>query len=190
MAVFPFASCVPFGRERSGLLFRAAAYEAPPDNVLATLEGLLGLGGTDVLRYADNKRGQRRAVQLLPADAAGDRQLNAFVLAGDTSAQSWITTLLQDELPAQVYGRMLLVPSATPPVAVQSRGKQICTCFNVTESAIAMQLGHCTGNEDQRLTQLQAALQCGTNCGSCLPEVKNMVRLSIPADQRDATLRS
>jgi assimilatory nitrate reductase catalytic subunit len=190
MAVFPFASCVPFGRERSGLLFRAAAYEAPPDNVLATIEGVLGLGGIDVLRYADSKRGQRRAVQLLSADAAGDRQLNAFVLAGDTSAQGWIKTLLQDELPAQAYGRMLLVPSDKPPVAVQSRGKQICTCFNVTESAIAMQLGHCTGNEDQRLTQLQAALQCGTNCGSCLPEVKNMVRLSIPADQRDATLRS
>jgi assimilatory nitrate reductase catalytic subunit len=190
MAVFPFASCVPFGRERSGLLFRAAAYEAPPDNVLTTLEGLLGLGGTDVLRYADNKRGQRRAVQLLPADAAGDRQLNAFVLAGDTRAQSWIKTLLQDELPAQAYGRMLLVPSAKPPMAVQSRGKQICSCFNVTESAIATQLGHCKGNEDQRLVQLQAALQCGTNCGSCLPEVKNLVRLSIPAGQRDATLSS
>ncbi len=190
MAVFPFASCVPFGRERSGLLFRAAAYEAPPDNVLASIEALLGLGGTDVLRYVDKKRGQRRAVQLLSANAAGERQLNAFVLAGDTSAQSWIKTLLQDELPAQAYGRMLLVPSAKPPVAVQSRGKQICTCFNVTESAIATQLGHCKGNEDQRLVQLQAALQCGTNCGSCLPEVKNLVRLSIPASQRDATLNA
>ena len=75
-------------------------------------------------------------------------------------------------------------------MAVQSRGKQICTCFNVTESAIATQLGHCKGNEDQRLVQLQAALQCGTNCGSCLPEVKNLVRLSIPASQRDATLNA
>jgi assimilatory nitrate reductase catalytic subunit len=58
----------------------------------------------------------------------------------------------------------------------------------VTESAIATQLGHCNGNEDQRLVQMQASLQCGTNCGSCLPEVKNLVRLSIPAGQRDATL--
>jgi assimilatory nitrate reductase catalytic subunit len=190
MAVFPFASCVPFGRERSGLLFRAAAYEAPSDNVLASIEALLGLGGTDVLRYADKKRGQRRAVQLLSANTSGERHLNAFVLAGDTSAQSWIKTLLQDELPAQAYGRMLLVPSAKPPVAVQSRGKQICTCFNVTDSAIATQLGQCKGNEDQRLLQLQAALQCGTNCGSCLPEVKNLVRQSIPASQRDATLGS
>jgi assimilatory nitrate reductase catalytic subunit len=188
MALFPFASCTPFGRERSGLLFRAAAYEAAPDAVLSTIEGLLGLGGSDVLRYADKKRGQRRAVQLLPADLAGDRRLNAFVLAGDTTAQSWIKTLLQDELPAQAYGRMLLVPSAKPPLAVQSRGKQICACFNVTENAIAAQLGLCKGNEDQRLAQLQSALECGTNCGSCLPEVKRMVRLSIPASQRDATM--
>jgi len=187
MARFAFASCTPFGRERSGVLFRGADYSAPEDAVLAEIESLLGLGGPDVLRYADTKRGQRRAIQLLGADTAGNRQLNAFVLAGDTSAQAWIKTLLQDELPAQAYGRLLLLPSARPPVAVQARGKQICTCFNVTESAISDKLATCTGNEDQRLGQLQAALQCGTNCGSCLPEVKRMVRFSIPAHQRDAT---
>ena len=143
-----------------------------------------------MLRYADKRRGQNRAIQLLAADATGERRLNAFVLAGDTSAQNWIRTLLQDELPAQAYGRMLLVPSAKPPVAVQARGKQICTCFNGTEAAIAKQLGHCKGNEDQRLAQLQTALDCGTNCGSCLPEVKRMVRQSIPAGLRDATLSS
>ena len=195
MGKFSFASCTPFGRERSGLLFRAAAYDAPDDAVLAEIEKLLGLGGTDVLRYADKKRGQRRAVQLRPAEGnhsgssnnKADTRLNAFLLAGDTSAQSWIKTLLQDELSAQAYGRMLLVPGAKPPVAVQPRGKQICTCFNITESDIATQLTQYKGNEDQRLAQLQGALKCGTNCGSCLPEVKRMVRMSIPASQRDAT---
>ena len=193
MGSFAFASCTPFGRERSGLLFRAAAYDAPDDAVLAKVEALLGLGGADVLRYADKKRGQRRAVQLRPAGGTNDNgnsvqtRLNAFLLAGDTSAQSWITTLLQDELPAQAYGRMLLVPSAKAPVAVQARGKQICTCFNIAETDIATQLNQCKGNEDQRLAQLQTALKCGTNCGSCLPEIKRMVRTSIPSSQRDAT---
>ena len=194
MGQFAFASCTPFGRERSGLLFRAAAYDTPEDAVLAKIEALLGLGGADVLRYADKKRGQRRAVQLVPMTVAGntkgETRLNAFLLAGDTSAQSWIKTLLQDELPAQTYGRLLLVPGAKPPIALQARGKQICTCFNITESAIATQLIQCKGDEDQRLVQLQNALKCGTNCGSCLPEVKRMVRLSIPAGLRDATLQS
>ncbi|MES2947259.1 MAG: molybdopterin-dependent oxidoreductase [Pseudomonadota bacterium] len=191
MAQFDFACCVPFGRERSGLLFRAAAYETPSDDVLATIENLLSLGGAGVLRYADKKKGQRRAVRLVRPGGSGaatnETRLEAFLLAGDTTAQSWIKTLLQDELPAQAYGRLLLLPSAKPPVAVQSRGKQICACFNITDSAIAAQLASCKGNEDQRLVQLQSALECGTNCGSCLPEVKRMVLASIPTSQRDAT---
>ena len=154
----------------------------------------MGLSGAKVLRYADKKRGQRRAVQLVPvagaADTKAETRLNAFLLAGDTSAQSWIKTLLQDELPAQAYGRMLLVPSAKAPVAVQSRGKQVCTCFNVTDADITTQLGQCKGNEDQRLAQLQGAVQCGTNCGSCLPEVKRMVRLSMPTSTGVPALQS
>lgn len=97
MAKFAFASCTPFGRERSGLLFRAA-YDTPDDALLASIEALLGMGGTEVLRYADKKRSQRRAVQLMPAvggcHAKGETRLNAILLAGDTSAQSWLKTLL------------------------------------------------------------------------------------------------
>jgi assimilatory nitrate reductase catalytic subunit len=185
MRLFPFAACVPFGRDRGGLLFRAAAYEAPPDDVLTRIEWLLGLQGSDVLRYADKKRGQRRAMQLLrlAGTQAGrsQAQLHGFLLAGDTSAQSWIKTLLQDELPAQDYGRMLLASGAKPPMAVKSRGKQVCACFNVAERAIADQLAVCSGTEEQRQSQLQTALRCATQCGSCLPEVKRMIRQSMAA---------
>ena len=75
----------------------------------------------------------------------GDRDttLEAFLLAGDTSAQRWITTLLQDELPAQAYGRALMAPGATPPVQVVSRGQQVCACFNVADVAIDAHLGSC-----------------------------------------------
>jgi assimilatory nitrate reductase catalytic subunit len=192
MAAFPFTSCVPFsnntplteqGRERSGLLFRAAGHEAPADEMLATLENILGLGGAEVLRYADRKKGQRRTMRLVRK--AEDVELAGFVLAGDTSAQAWIKTLLQDELPAQAYGRLLLLPGATPPVAVQSRGQLVCTCLNVSDMAIDGHLallaaggggaGH-LHTDEERLASLQATLQCGTNCGSCVPELKRRVR--------------
>jgi assimilatory nitrate reductase catalytic subunit len=188
MKAFPFTSCVPFSnntplgeqsRERSGVLFRAAAHGAPADEVLANIERILGLNGDDTLRYIDKKKGQRRTVQLkLRGDQA---ELSGFVLAGDTSAQAWIKTLLQDELPAQAYGRLLLLPGAKPPVAVQSRGKLVCSCFNVTDTAIDEQLSTtAAGNssDEERLASLQTALRCGTNCGSCVPEVKRMVRAS------------
>ncbi|MDR7377997.1 assimilatory nitrate reductase catalytic subunit [Rhodoferax ferrireducens] len=181
MVQFPYASVVPFGRERTGLLFRAASHETASDDTVAQIEKLLGLDGSDVLRYADKKKGQRRAVRL--ERTADNAELTGFVLAGDTSAEGWIKTLLQDQLPAQAYGRLLLVPGSKAPVAVKARGKQICTCFNVTDEAINSTLASCRGFEDERLGQLQTALKCGTNCGSCLPEVRRMVRASMPATQ-------
>jgi assimilatory nitrate reductase catalytic subunit len=181
MALFPFASCVPFGRERSGVLLRAAAHEAPPDELLARVENLLGLAGGDALRYVDRKRGQRRTMRLVRL--GNEARLEAFVLAGDTSAESWIKTLLQEELPAQAYGRLLLVPGAKAPVAVQARGKQVCTCFNVTDAAIADHLAGCHGPDEARLASLQSTLNCGTNCGSCVPELKRMVRAVTPLKQ-------
>lgn len=191
MALFPFATCVPFsnhapltgaaGRERSGLLFRAAGHEAPPHSLLERIEVLMGLDDPSVLRYADRKKGQHRSVKLV-RNASG-ATLEAFMLAGDTSAQSWIKTLLQDELPAQAYGRLLLLPGATAPVVVQSRGKQVCACLNVTDVAISAHLAHCEGTPDERLASLKSTLQCGTNCGSCVPELQRMIRATTPLKQ-------
>jgi assimilatory nitrate reductase catalytic subunit len=182
MAAFPFAACVPFSGadgSRGGLLFRAAAYEAPDDALLSRIEGLLGLQAPDTLRYADRRRGQRRAARL--ARRADGARLEAFLLGGDTSAEAWIATVLREELPAQDYGRLLLSPGARAPVAVQSRGKPVCTCFNVTDLAIERQLRGCDGSPAERLAALQGALKCGTNCGSCIPELKRRVR-STPVE--------
>lgn len=185
MAMFPFATCVPFsgntpGEERSGILFRAAAHDAPADELIDRIEGLLGLRGSDALRYADRRRGQRRVARLVRR-TDGNAGLEAFLLGGDTSAEAWISTLLREEIPAQTYGRLLLSPGARAPVAVQSRGQTVCTCFNVTDLAIQAELGRCTGSPEERLASLQGALKCGTNCGSCLPELKRMVR-ATPAE--------
>jgi assimilatory nitrate reductase catalytic subunit len=188
MRLFPFASCVPFGDgepvngvARTGLLFRAAGHEAPTEDVLRQIETVLGLNtsagssqSSQVLRYADNKKGQHRTIKL-----TGNREhaeLQAFLLAGDTRSEAWVKTLLQDSLPAESYGRMLLVPGSKAPIAVQSRGKAVCTCFNVPAAAITQQLAKSFGSDERRLTELQASLKCGTNCGSCVPELKRMIR--------------
>ncbi|TSE34836.1 Nitrate reductase [Tepidimonas fonticaldi] len=186
MRRFAFATCVPFGREPSphgwtGVLFRAAAYEAPDAEVFEALEGLLGLAGRDVLRYADRRRGQRRAMRLAPRPGESTVILRAFLLAGDTRAEAWVKTLLQDELPAQSYGRLLLVPGARPPAAtVQSRGRQVCTCFNVSETQILQAMPE-QGSVDERLAAVQTQLKCGTNCGSCVPELKKLLRGQLQA---------
>lgn len=191
MALFPFASCVPFSnnapleqaaaRERGGVLFRAAAYEAPPDEVLQRLETLFGLTGAETLRYADRRRGQRRLVRARREGA--DLRLEGVLLAGDTSAEGWLKALLLQELPAQAYGRLLLAPGAKPPVAVRQKGRQVCSCFGVEAPAIEGHLAQCEGTPETRLASLQGALRCGTNCGSCVPELKRMVRANGPVVQ-------
>jgi assimilatory nitrate reductase catalytic subunit len=177
MPQFIYAACVPFGRERTGLLFRAAAHEAALDETMSRIEQILGLAGTEVLRSADRRRGQRRSMRLRRHGA--DERLEGFLLAGDTSAEAWIKTLLQDELPAQAYGRLLLVPGAKAPLSVAARGRQVCSCFNVSEAEIGTALAQCEGAADTQLQQLQTALKCGTQCGSCVPELKRLVRLRL-----------
>jgi assimilatory nitrate reductase catalytic subunit len=176
----PFAGTGgPLASARTGLLLRAGAHEAPPEALIERIEALLDLAAPDTLRYADRRRGQRRTLRL--QRKGNDTLLTALVLAGDTSAESWLKTLLQEDLPVQSYGRLLLVPGAKAPVAVQSRGKTVCTCANVTDAAITAQLACCHGSDSARLEQLQGALGCGTTCGSCLPELKRMVRASKAA---------
>lgn len=189
MGQFAFASCVPFANRvamdatdsaRSGVLFRAAGPEVPPDGVLQHIEALLQLDGADVVRYIDKKRGQRRAKRLQRNTV--NTTLEGFLLAGDTSAQKWIAALLQNEQPVQNYGRALLVPGSKPPLPVVSLGKTVCTCFNVTDRAIETQLALCNGDPAARLGDLQATLKCGTNCGSCIPQLQRMVRTSMQPD--------
>ena len=195
MQAFAFTSSVPFSnnapldkpeQERSGLLFRAAAYEAPPDELVSQIEAILGLDGRDCLHYADRKKGQRRSMRL--QQVSDNAHLTGFVLAGDTSAQAWIKTLLLEQLPAQSYGRLLLQPGAKAPIAVQARGKLVCSCFNVNDTAIDTCLQDLRqgilltagagfiATDGQRLQALQDQLQCGTNCGSCVPELKRRIR--------------
>ena len=179
MPHFAHAMVLPFGREPhdgglGGAIWRASAATPAEAALIAEIAALLGLDGRTAMRYEDAKRGQFRSARL-----DGGR-LRGVLLAGDTRAESWIRTLVKDELPAQAYGRRLLAASATPPVAIAERGRQVCTCFNVTEPQIVEQLGRCEGSAEARLSQLQGALKCGTNCGSCLPVLRGLVKASIP----------
>jgi assimilatory nitrate reductase catalytic subunit len=49
------------------------------------------------------------------------------------------------------------------------RGRTVCNCFDVAENDIKAFLG-----ELKSLEALQSSLKCGTNCGSCLPELRRM----------------
>ena len=192
MAQFEFASCVPFAADMAsqdatmpnttspqGVLFRAACSEAPDMALVQTLENLLQLDAQSGLRYADAKRSHLRSIKLNRQHALP--QLEAFVMAGDTSAEAWLKTLLQTQQTTEGYGRRLLMTGQHPPVALKEVGQTICTCVGVKDLAIEAWLKTHPGQEDVQLTGLKSDLKCGTQCGSCVPQLKRIIALKSEA---------
>jgi assimilatory nitrate reductase catalytic subunit len=149
MAMFPFATCVPF----SGSTARtrrvpnaAASCSAPPRTMRRPMRCSSRSKPCSACKAptpcATPTAAAASAVRCgwcaAPTRARASRP---SCWAGDTSAEAWIATLLREELPAQSYGRLLLSPGARAPLAVQSRGKPVCTCFNVTDLAIQANWG-------------------------------------------------
>jgi assimilatory nitrate reductase catalytic subunit len=174
----PYASCVPFGRADDprgcGLAWQAAAHAAPPAELLAAVEAHFGLAAAapDVMSYHDSRRGTARRLRIESGT------LRAFCLSGDTAAAGWLRDYLERGEPVAAISRALLAPGAAPPHARAPRGKTVCQCLGVAETAIVAWLAqhpHEGGAGGARLSGLQAALKCGTQCGSCLPELRRMI---------------
>jgi assimilatory nitrate reductase catalytic subunit len=170
---FEFASVVLIGGQHAGgqhagVLLRAAASEACDDAWLAEIDLRFALQGHDVARYDDRKRGIGRRVRVESG------RLAAVRLSGDLSAETWLREWLVDGHDVAALRQVLLVPVAQAPRGYVARGRIVCNCFNVAENEIVAQLA--TGNvtADAALAKLQATLECGTNCGSCLPELKRL----------------
>lgn len=188
MARFDCAILLPFGREadqpdshgRLGLLLRAGAVSAPGDELLAPIREGFGLMQPCTLTYQDSRRGQHRALRIA-RDADGAERLLGFWLVGDLGGEPWLRTLLESGQPLPNPGRQLLDPCASRQERGRSREPQVCTCFDVDEAAIRITATSCTGSMDQRLAQLQARLKCGTNCGSCVPALRRLVRAAMAA---------
>jgi assimilatory nitrate reductase catalytic subunit len=154
------------GRERQGVLFRAAAPGAVESRVVDAIDEIFGLGAEHTLRYDDARRGIGRRVRV------SGGSIDAVRLAGDIGAEAWLRDLFDRQEAVMNLGALLLAPAARlPPTA--PRGKIVCSCWNVSERAICDFAASAPG--DDVLGELQAALKCGTECGSCVPELKQLI---------------
>ena len=177
---FPYASCVPFGRERAGVLLRLADLTAPLGALIGRIDALFGLESFEVMRYDDHRRGVGRRIAIVDGRLAGVRLSGA---ASDLVAETWLKSWLQEGEAVSAIGPLLLSPSAQAPVGFVMRGAIVCNCCNVATADIETALGQLAGSPAARLSGLQAQLRCGTECGSCLPELKRMVALAAEPAQ-------
>jgi assimilatory nitrate reductase catalytic subunit len=172
---FAYAVCVPFGRERPGVLLRLADASAPPGTTMDRIDALFGLDAAAVMRYDDPRRGVGRRIAVADGRLAGVRLSGSPV---DLAAEIWLKSWLQEGESVRAIGPMLLSPSAVAPAGFVLRGVIVCNCCNVAAFDIESVLGQLSGPPVSRLAGLQAELRCGTECGSCLPELKRMVALA------------
>jgi len=177
LANFDYATCGLFGRKTEHhvgmLILRAAHTQAPDSALIAQIDQILAM--TDdmpLLNYQDAKRGISK--RILVTNDSGKPEVTGVRLVGETLATDWLKEVMTSgEFTAELR-RWALAPLSTPPAGQRSRGKIVCNCLDVAENDIieTIQLG-------ADLITLQNKLKCGTECGSCVPELKRLVAANI-----------
>ena len=170
-----FASTTLIGDERPGVVLRLAAQRAPERTALEQIDRVLGLTGTATLAYDDARRNLSRRVKV------DDGRLVGVRLAGDLAAESWMRDFFLSGASVIELRQRLLAGSAAAPQGFKPRGKVVCNCFNVSENEIIDFCGAAIGDNAAKLIALQSTKKCGTNCGSCLPELRTLVAASQAA---------
>ncbi len=94
----------------------------------------------------------------------------------DFSGRQWLIDIFgQEEL--SIHDRRAIL-AGRPLGKVEDKGAIVCSCFQVGENTIQKAIaGGCTGADE-----LGAELKCGTNCGSCIPELKSLIAKYQPAE--------
>ncbi len=148
------------------------AGDQPPEGLEAWFRNMAELGEHHELAgYFDRKTGDHR---LLGFD--GDRLCAAlFVSPGPVAvSRQWITDQLHQRHP-DFKARSGLF-AGRPSAGMPDKGAIVCSCFSVGVNEIdAAARGGCRSLED-----IGMALNAGTNCGSCRPEIRRILDATQP----------
>lgn len=117
-------------------------------------------------QYADANRG------LIRLALFKDNQMQAclFISRGkDLPSRNWLSDLFAAE--ALSSQERIAVLSARPPAGQVDKGRTVCSCFGVGENTIREAIAGGCGSVEA----VTAKCQAGGNCGSCIPEIKQML---------------
>jgi assimilatory nitrate reductase catalytic subunit len=161
-----------------GQMYRLAGLRPMPegDDLTGFATALLDLPeGTDWLEVSDKRRGVLRVA------AVFDGALEACLfLARDASRlpnEAAVIPMLGAPVPDAARTRIL---AGRMYDATAAEGPKVCACFGVTRDAIRHAIA------THRLSSVQQVgvlLRAGTNCGSCIPELEEILRdVRMPAE--------
>lgn len=162
---FAYASCGLVGRDPGIVVLRAADAIAPDESFVRELDALLDMADdARAISYQDRHRGIFKRIVV-----DGEQLLGVYLL-GEILAANWIKEGMIAGRVTEEVRCWALAPVAAPPAGSHSRGRIVCTCLDVSEQEI-----HALRAEGADLATLQSRLQCGTECGSCVPELKRLL---------------
>ena len=116
--------------------------------------------------------------------ATGEGQtatLSIVFLAGIIESEGWLRNYFDQQLDVMPLRSFLLAPASQPPGVQTEAVRMVCNCVGVSQQAIEAGIAiACAKNpnagENELLSGLQGSLKCGTQCGSCVPEIRKLIR--------------
>jgi assimilatory nitrate reductase catalytic subunit len=127
---------------------------------------LRSVAGGDLAEYNDVGGGIFRA-----ASFAGDRMETCLFIGPAHDAGDWgvVKDLFAADALSDDQRRMLLSGKSIDGLA--SAGPIVCACFGVGRNTICDAIAAGAGTA----AEIGAQLKAGTNCGSCIPEIKRLI---------------
>jgi assimilatory nitrate reductase catalytic subunit len=137
---------------------------------------LLGVADpeADWLEYCDDTAGIYRAAHVV------DDRIEACVFVSprpDLPSRAWLSGLFVQEKLEEVDRVGLLVGQPVNPQA--DTGPVVCSCFGVGRNVILDAIRKQGLSSAQ---QVGSCLKAGTNCGSCVPEIKSLIALAAASE--------
>ncbi len=166
---FDYASLGLFGRDEELVVLRTAHSSAVSEALLIEIDAVLGMeDDAGVMEYKDARRGIAKRALMEHGKLMGVR------LTGETLARDWLKEIISEGADAEALRPWLFAPLSIPPAGQSQRGRIICNCLDVSEGEIQYEL-----KIGLDFAALQTKLKCGTQCGSCLPELKRLCSQSV-----------
>ena len=149
---------------------RALAEEIDCEPVLRRLLGISA--DAELISYSDARQGTFRYAGIAQGRLTGCAYFAAPGAALPDSDQA--RALLGREITAMQ--RIALLAGVTDS-GTRENGRTVCSCFSVSEASIRAAI-----RKDGLTTPagIGAVLKAGTNCGSCIPELKKLLALEAP----------
>ena len=119
------------------------------------------------LEYVDQETNRFRAGKII------DNRLESIIFIADEHklpARSWLSQLFSEQTLSDEMRMSLL--AGKPGAGLPDTGSMVCACFGVGENTIKEAI---SSGSAKTIEEIGTLLKAGTNCGSCIPELKKII---------------